>query len=109
LSTLTITEDEMFSDTTRHRAAVQHGAIVSGGPTAWAVTWLPGRLLTRNQAITAMTIAELSRDDRLTDNQSPLWLHIDGWAAELGLSGSNAVAIASLSPEDIHDETVPGE
>lgn len=110
MSTLTIGEDEMTSDTTRHRAAVQHGAIVSGGPTAWAVTWLPGRLLTRNQAITAMTIAEMvvERAHILADPQSKLWWHIDGWAAELGITGPHAVAEASLSPEDFQDGTVPG-
>jgi hypothetical protein len=90
----------MTSDQTRHTAAVVPGAVIEGGPTAWSVSWLPGRLLLRDQAITAMTIAELSRDDRLTDSQSKLWLHIDGWAAELGLSGPHAVAEASLSPEE---------
>ena len=45
-----ITEDSMTSDQTRHTAA----RTADG----WTVTWLPGRVLNRNQAITAMTIAE---------------------------------------------------
>jgi hypothetical protein len=115
MSTLTISENEMFGDTTRHRAAVQHGAIVSGGPTAWAVTWLPGRLLTRNQAITAMTIAEAVAGIDFTPefNRSPIglamWGQIDSWAEELGLPGANAVAFASMTPEDYQDGTVAGE
>jgi hypothetical protein len=103
MSTLTITETKMTSDTTRHRAAVQHGAIVSGGPTAWEVTWLPGRLLTRNQAITAMTLAEMltERAHVLADPAAKLWWHVDAWASELGLSRASAVAMASVPPEDV--------
>ncbi len=103
MSKLTITDTRMTSDTTAHRAAVQHGAIVSGGPTAWAVTWLPGRLLTRNQAITAMTLAEMlvERAHVLADPAAKLWWHVDAWAQELGLSRADAVAMASKPPEDV--------
>ena len=101
-----ITDTEMTSDQTRHTATVVPGAVIEGGPTAWSVSWLPGRLLLRNQAITAMTIAEVAAThnfapvgDALGD-VDPIWLHIDGWAAELGISGPHAVAEASLSPED---------
>ena len=45
-----ITDTEMNSDQTRHTAAVVPGAVIEGGPTAWSVSWLPGRLLLRNQA-----------------------------------------------------------
>jgi hypothetical protein len=31
---------------------------VPGEPAPWSVTWLPGRALTRDQGITAMTIVE---------------------------------------------------
>lgn len=103
MSTLTITETEMTSDTSRHTASVVSGVTVEGGPTAWAVTWLPGRVFTRNQAITAMTLAEVIAVTDLTDNASPVWLHVDGWAAELGITGPHAVAEASMAPEDIQD------
>ena len=100
-----ITDTEMSSDQTRHTAAVVPGAVIEGGPTAWSVTWLPGRLLLRNQAITAMTIAEAVKThaDDLTDSGHKMWLFIDGWAAELALTGPEAVAEASLSPEDHAD------
>jgi hypothetical protein len=101
-----ITGAAMTSNATRHTATVDPRVVdvVEGGPTAWKVSWLPGRLFTRNQAITAMTIAEAVavHADDLADNASRWWLHIDGWAAELGITGPNAVAEASLSPEDHH-------
>lgn len=92
-----ITDHEMTSDHTRHTAR----ANADGG---WVVTWLPGRTLTHNQAITAMTIAEVlathDHDGAPLHHDNPMWLHIDQWAAELGISGPHAVAEASLSPED---------
>lgn len=45
-----ITDEPMTSDTTPDSARA-HGD-------GWALTWLPGRVLTRNQAITAMVLAE---------------------------------------------------
>jgi hypothetical protein len=97
-----ISDTEMTSDRTRHTARVVPGAVVEGGPTAWEVSWLPGRLLLRNQAITAMTIAEVvwTHQFETPGSKDPIWLHLDGWAAELGITGPNAVAEASLPPED---------
>jgi hypothetical protein len=94
-----ISDSEMTSDQTRHTATAWP---VPGEPTGWSVTWLPGRNLTRDQAITAMTIAEavVTHADDLADSASRWWLHIDGWAAELGITGPEAVAAASLSPAD---------
>ena len=48
---LTITDRVMRSPDTKHTAHRQLSA-------SWTVTWLPDRALTRDQAITAMTIAE---------------------------------------------------
>jgi hypothetical protein len=64
----------------------------------WEVSWLPGRALDRNQATTAMTIADIvgRRGVGLSDN--PVWPFLDGWAAELGLSGPDAVVRASEPP-----------
>jgi hypothetical protein len=93
-----ISAAEMTGDVTRHTAQAAEG----GG---WTVSWLSGRTLTQNQAVTAMTIAEAAAEhvDDLADNGSPWWLHIDGWAAELGITGPEAVAHASRSPEDHAD------
>jgi hypothetical protein len=79
-----ISDTEMTSDQTRHTARSAEG----GG---WTVSWLPGRTLTQNEF--KPVGAELGDVD-------PVWLHIDGWAAELGITGPHAVAEASLSPDD---------
>jgi len=94
----TITGNLMRSTDTRHTAR----PFISGYG-GWVVTWIPERVLTRDQAITAMTIAEVVATHDMTDNQAPIWAHIDSWAAELGLSGPNAVSRASESPEDAAD------
>jgi hypothetical protein len=86
-----ITETEMTSDATRHTAA--------RAADEWTVTWLPGRVLTQAEAVTAMTIAECLIDALDPYSKQRVWPHIDGWAAELGLSGVDAVAMASLAPE----------
>ena len=98
-----ITDTEMSSDQTRHTATAVSGSRYG----SWTVTWLPGLCLSYNQAITAMTLAEvIGAHDVLGDPLHAghrLWLHIDGWAAELGISGPQALAEASLSPEDHED------
>ena len=108
-STLTITGTRMTSDTTRHTAAVLPGVTVEGGPTAWGVTWLPGRALTRNQAITAMTIAEVvaehdMRGDPLRAGHT-LWVHFEGWAAELGIAEpQTAIELVWAAPAAVRNE-----
>jgi hypothetical protein len=100
-----ISDTEMSSDLTRHTARMWPAPADACGVSLWSVSWLPGRLLTQNQAVTAMTIAEAvgAHADDLADNGSRWWLHIDGWAAELAITGPVAVAEASLSPEDHAD------
>lgn len=100
MSRLTITDTDIVSDTTRHTAKlVKLPSPLTGY--SWQVTWLPGRHLARDQAITAMTIAEMliERSHVLADPASKLWWHMDGWAEELGLSRADAVALASAPPE----------
>jgi hypothetical protein len=55
----------------------------------WRVTWLSGRLLTRNQAITAMTLAEVLAPGVHPDRASTAAL--GAWAAELGLSPDQVI------------------
>lgn len=55
-----ITTILMRGTLTRHTARR-----VGGG---WEITWLPGRILTRNRAITEMTIAEVVTSYDLADN-----------------------------------------
>jgi hypothetical protein len=88
----------MTSDQTRRTAHVTDTG-------SWAVSWLPNRVFTRNQAITAMTLAEMiaAHANDLADSGSKYWLFVDGWATELGISGPHAVAEASFGPEDHAD------
>ena len=87
-----ITDEAMTSDTTPHSARAEGDG--------WTVTWLPGRTLTRNQAITAMVLAErVSHGAR--DQGHKDWPFIEGWAEELGLSGADAVGKISYHDTDL--------
>jgi hypothetical protein len=97
--TLTIYDTTMTSDQTAHTAR-----LAPGSPHLWEVSWLPGRALDRNSAITAMTLADLTSEADLNE-QHHLWPFIESWAAELGLSGSEAInrAAQPASPRRQHD------
>src|SRR6266700_3103461 len=56
--TVTINDATMTSDQTTHVAR-----LVQGSQHLWEVSWLPGRALDRNSAITAMTLADLAGQD----------------------------------------------
>jgi hypothetical protein len=90
MSGIRITGTSMTSPATPHTAA----ATADG----WEVSWLPGRTLTRNQATTAMVIANIVGGKGVGLADDPIWPHLDNWAAELGLSGADAVARVSEPP-----------
>jgi hypothetical protein len=85
------TERTMTSNVTKHTARRLR-------PDEWTVSWLPGRRLDRNQATTAMVLAEAVATNELHCDHR-LWPHIDRWAAELGLTGPDAVVRASEPPQ----------
>jgi hypothetical protein len=103
MARLQIDETQMTSDTTPHSAAlVELPPPLTGY--SWQVTWLPGRHLDRDEAITAMTIAETVAEHDMARN--PLeadiraWGCVCAWAEELGLTGAVAVfKVGSESPE----------
>jgi hypothetical protein len=82
---LTINDTMMTSDQTAHTARQ-----APGRQHLWEVSWLPGRTLDRNSAITAMVLADQASNDDLNERHR-LRPHIEGWAAELGLTGHDAV------------------
>lgn len=86
---LAITSDQMTSDLTSHTAHYsQHAA--ANGQGAWIVSWLPLRLLDRNRAITAMTIAEAVSTHQPASGD--LWPSIlNTLARELHLTGEDAL------------------
>lgn len=84
--TLKITDDEIISDASSHTARrYQDGA--------WQVTWLPGRKLDRNLAITAMTLADIAACG--VEPEDERWPLIGSLAAELGYPGPAAIVRAS--------------
>lgn len=89
--TLTITDTTMTSDQTAHTA--RHAPDRNG----WEVSWFPGQILDRNTAITAMSLADTAAEQDLHEGHR-LWPHIQGWAAELGLTGHDAITRASQLP-----------
>ena len=86
---LTISDDHISGDRTRHTARP-----VPGHPRAWEVSWLPGQLLDRTAAITAMVLAEVAGSGAPRPGDR-LWPHVEGWAAELGLTAPDALARVS--------------
>ena len=92
--TLTITDTTMTSDQSAHTA--RHAPERNG----WDVSWLPGQTLDRNTAITAMTLADTTTEAGLIEGHR-LWPHIQSWAEELGLTGTDAIARVSQPPRDL--------
>ena len=90
--TLTIDDTAMTSDQTSHAARQARGR-----QHEWEVSWLPGQIMDRNTAITAMILADTAAEADVHEGHR-LWPFIQGWAAELGLTGSNAIARASQPP-----------
>ena len=97
--TLTINDATMTSDQTAHSARQ-----APGREHLWEVSWLPGRVLDRNSAITAIVLGDQAGVYELNE-QHRLWPHVEGWAAELGLTGSDAVNRVSqpFAPGRYHD------
>jgi hypothetical protein len=89
---LTINDRTMTCDRTHHTAR-----LAPGEQNQWEVSWLPGRRLTRNQAITAMTLAEESSPAEPRD-RNRLHPHIQAWAAELGMTAEQAVTLITAQP-----------
>jgi hypothetical protein len=84
---VTVTDGRMTSDATPHYAEL---ARLAGE--GWRVSWLPDRLLSRNDATTAMVLAEYV-DAGISEPMATDWPLVDGLAAELGLSGTEVVTM----------------
>src|SRR5215510_1566710 len=89
--TLTINDTFMTSDQTVHTARQ------APGRDGWEVSWLPGRIVDRNTAATAMILADTAAEEDLHEGHR-LWPFIQSWAAELGLTGPDAITRSSQPP-----------
>ena len=101
---LTILDDTITSDRSAHTAHA-----VTGGERAWEVSWLPGRHLNRDAAITAMILADVSETGDMRPGHR-LWVHVDGWAGELGLTARDAIVMTTQPPgrTDTGKNAAPG-
>jgi hypothetical protein len=75
----------------------------SDGPTV-SLPWPNAAPVLCNQAITAMTIADMVGGRGVPRADDAIWLHLDGWAAELGLTAPAAVAWVSQLPAERQPE-----
>ena len=89
---LTIGDDSISSDRTAHTAR-----LVPGGGHQWEVSWLPDRSLDRTSAITAMVLADLTGPGDMHRGHR-VCIHVEGWAAELGLTGPDVITHTSGYP-----------
>jgi hypothetical protein len=87
--TLTVGDGSISSDRTAHTAR-----LVPGEAHRREVSWLPGRSLDRNSAVTAMLLADVTAcGDVKTGHR--LRVHVEGWAAELGLTAPDVLTRTS--------------
>jgi hypothetical protein len=89
---LTILDDSMSSDRSRHTA--RRAPCM---PSLWEVSWQPGRYLGRSEAITAMVLADTTASGDVHPGDR-LWPHIQGWAQELGLTAGDVVTRTACPP-----------
>ena len=94
-----ITNLKITSDETEHTATC-----VDTHLETWTLSWLPGRMITRNQAITGMTLAEavakIHADGASIDHTHRMWPFIENWASALDLSAPAAVVRTLESPRE---------
>jgi hypothetical protein len=99
--TLKITDTTMTSNRSAHTARRS-----PGHEYGWEVSWLPGQTFGRNAATTAMVLADIAAAADL-DEDHPLWPHIQNWAAELSLTGPDAITRITQPPGGIHRDHDP--
>jgi hypothetical protein len=102
---LTILDDIMSSDRSSHTAR-----LVPGDKRMWEVSWLPGRHLSRNSAITAMVLADVTGPGDMHTGHR-LWVHVEGWAAELGMTAPDVVArtVGGPTRADVGNSALPAD
>lgn len=92
-----VSASTMTSDLTRHIARCVGGD-------RWVVSWLPGRTLTGQQAVTAMTIASTGTERDPTETE---WAMLDNMALELGLTAREAMYMVASEDHDIRQAPRP--
>jgi hypothetical protein len=62
----------------------------------WEASWLPGRRVTRDDAVTAMPLADLVGPD--TNSGHRLWARMEAGVRELGVSAPEALDRLAVPP-----------
>ena len=86
---LTINDTTMTSDQSFHTARQ-----APGHRHGWEVSWLPGQVLDRDTAITAMILADIAATGDIHPDHR-LWPAVQSWSAEVGLTGPDALTVAA--------------
>src|SRR5690348_17290769 len=100
---LTINDTTMTSDQSPHTARQ-----VPGHRHGWEVTWLPGQILDRDTAITAMILADIAATGDIHPEHR-LWPAVQSWSAEVGLTAPDAITRASQPPPEAARQPQPPE
>jgi hypothetical protein len=82
---LTINDTTMTSDQSLHTARR-----APGHRHGWEVSWLPGQVLDRDTAITAMILADIAATGDIHPEPA-----VQSWSAEVGLTGPDAITRAA--------------
>ncbi|HEX3959067.1 MAG TPA: hypothetical protein VHZ03_20960 [Trebonia sp.] len=98
---LTINDTVMTSDQSPHTARQ-----APGHRHGWEVSWLPGQVLDRDTAITAMILADIAATGDIQDGHR-LWPAVQSWSAEVGLTGPDAIERAAQPPPADHQPPPP--
>src|SRR5437660_12894644 len=91
---LTINDAAMTSDQSPHTARQ-----APGHRHGWEVSWLPGQVLDRDTAITAMILADIAVTGDIHPDHR-LWPAVQSWSAEVALTGPDAMTRAAQPPPD---------
>ena len=95
-----------ITDTAMSSTSTDHTARRTQPTGQWRVSWLPHRLLTRNEAVTAMTIAEVIASRPAPGNR--IWSAVTAWATELDLTTTEAQTLAINAFKQKADELAKG-
>ena len=98
---LTINDATMTSDQSPHTARQ-----APGHRHGWEVSWLPGQILDRDTAITAMILADIAATGDIRPGHR-LWPAVQSWSAEIGLTGPDAIERAAQPPPDATRQPQP--
>jgi hypothetical protein len=100
---LKILDDSISSDRSLHTAR-----LAPGERPAWEVSWLPARHLNRDEAVTAMVLADTTANGDVHPAHRA-WPHIEKWAGKLGMTGSQVLSRIAGPPRwASHQERTAG-